>query len=209
MSASCERYEIELSALLDRELGPEAALLAVDHLVECPSCRAFWSAARGLEDALDELRGERTADLPPEMWDRIRSAASAGEEGPGPRATAPARPWYASWAVRAAAAVVAAVGVTALVLPRLMPAGTPAPTFEVGVAEARARMGEDRLLEVAGELLRADPRDRAALVDILEAVERRQRRREGSVDRTAGGERVETAAGDESRAGETPRYATY
>lgn len=55
---ACKEFEARISALIDDELSPEERLAVMEHLADCPACKAYW------EDLLtigDILRAEETA----------------------------------------------------------------------------------------------------------------------------------------------------
>ncbi len=213
MNTECELYAVELSALIDHGLEPSEVPPVIDHLVECPECRAFWMAARGLDGALVDLRGAGDVDLPPGMWQQIREAAGAGPaddvDGSATTVATLHRRRLPAWTLRLAAALAAAVALVALLGPRLAPERARSSAMEIQRIGGDAPMEQEQLLAVAAGLLRADPRDRAALVDILEAVDSRQRRREGSVDRVRPDEIMTDLALREDGDAGSPQYATY
>lgn len=155
--SDCETCEMSISALTDGELPAEDLLPTLDHLAECPSCRAFYRDLRALAAALP----------PEEVWRRIEVAAA-----PGLSRTGRARPW----AMRLAAALLLVAGLggaLAFVRFGLHPAGEP---IEVTLGEDRGRMTEQRFVDLTVELLRADSRYHQEMLQVLTAVERGGRR---------------------------------
>ncbi len=55
---ACKEFEARISALIDDELSPEERAAVLEHIADCPACKAYW------EDLLtigDILRAEDTA----------------------------------------------------------------------------------------------------------------------------------------------------
>ncbi len=70
----CERFEEQLSALLDGELSAEEEAEARAHLAECPQCAAMYEAFAAVGTALD---GE---DVPDTLHDGIMAKVRAAEK---------------------------------------------------------------------------------------------------------------------------------
>ena len=178
--SDCETCEISLSALADGELPAEELLPAIDHLAECPGCRAFYRDLRALAAALPArpVAEPPPAEAPEEVWRRIE-AATAPAVVPAVGRTGHSRPW----ALRLAAAVVLVAGLWgALAAVRsLHPSDAP---IEVTLGEDRGRMTEERFVDLTVELLRADSRYHQEMLQVLTAVERGERQ-ENSVDHDA------------------------
>lgn len=173
-----ELIEIQISALLDGELTRSETVVVIDRLVEDPAARRFWAQVRGLERVLEQARSQTTRDDDfDRLWPDIVDAAR--------RSTmAPWRRLVASPALRAAAAVVA-VGL-GLWLWRGDgrtggPAGGP-PVLQVVVGSAPDRMDDDRFVEVAVELLEAEPRYRQTMAQLLDQVHHQRDRGEGAAE---------------------------
>lgn len=102
---SCERYRAELTGVA---AGQPLSAATSAHLEACPSCRAELAALRRAlafaDDTLGEIAG---AEPSPALRARIRQAAADAA------AVGEPRPWRWAWVV-AAAALVTAVGITAL-----------------------------------------------------------------------------------------------
>lgn len=169
--SDCEICEIALSALADGELPAEELLPAIDHLVECTGCRAFYRDVRALAAALPArpVAEPPPAEAPEEIWRRIE-AATAPAAAPAVGRTAQSRPW----ALRLAAAVLLVAGLWgALAAVRsLRPPDAP---IEVTLGEDRGRMTEQRFVDLTVELLRADSRYHQEMLQVLTAVARGER----------------------------------
>ncbi len=189
---TCETMEMELSAVIDGEV--EAGVLPdlLDHLVECAECRAFYRAARSLDDGL-VVAGLRRAEAPPQLWERIEETAGLS------------RPRVPAWMWRAAAAAVIGIGlwaVGALRLPVAVPLGD---EVDVSVEANRGDMSEDDFIRLTTRLLESDRRYHLKMMEILSVVNARTFVPETRADRAqlaavaSGGTAAERAAGDETR----------
>jgi hypothetical protein len=171
---SCEEYEIDLSALVDGELSPQAAGEALEHAFGCASCRAFYLAARRLEKAGVALRDTAAGE---------RAATEAGWRAVEARLGRPEarRGRLPSRALRAAALVALGLGggylLSGVLRPSSPAAIAPAPAV-TGVAPAAATPGavapapmdEHRFVALADELLRSDVRYQRAMLQVLRLV---------------------------------------
>ena len=170
----CERFETDVSAMLDGELTPAATLTTIDHLLQCSSCRAFYHGGRHLERALENVL---PADdrLPPGLWDRI--LGDAERRGDEDRVVPLRRSHpFRRWLVQAAAVLLVAVGGWWVGRAWTGPASGQVPregVVQVVVEADRGSMDEDRFLRLASELLRADRRYHLKMQEILTAVNRR------------------------------------
>lgn len=79
---TCEPHEADLSAILDGELATVDLTRTLDHLVDCPTCAAFYRRSRELDHAVTDSRaedetGERDAAIEPsaDVWRRIAEQA--------------------------------------------------------------------------------------------------------------------------------------
>ena len=57
----CHDVSEALSVLIDGELDPIELLPVIDHLAECPKCRAFYQQSRAFDDRWSETFGEPAA----------------------------------------------------------------------------------------------------------------------------------------------------
>lgn len=174
----CETCQLTLSAFLDGEASGAELREALDHLAGCPACRAFYQAARRLEEACWHLA--------PSGAIRPEPAAAAAEaplaQGEIPRADLePGRPrsfltrlglqpaW--TWAAAAVALVAVLAGGWDLIR-RFEPASGPqgAGPVAITLGEERGRMDDDRFVAMAVELLKADSRYREEMRVLLEDI---------------------------------------
>lgn len=175
----CEFFEVEISALLDGEVSPDAALETVDHLLACDGCRQFYRGARRVEGLLADVEAGRSADgLPPRLWARIEGSARRPGAAPPEQTREP----VPSWAGRVAAVLVLAVGaavVAGLVL--LTPGADSERVIEL---EGRSGVMTDaRFVTIATELLQADRQYQMKMEQIMAAVNRYTFTPEGSGER--------------------------
>jgi predicted anti-sigma-YlaC factor YlaD len=172
--SDCETCEISISALADGELPAEDLLPTLDHLMECPSCQAFYRDVRALSAATGDPRlpASASGEAPEEIWRRIEAAAAPALSQRGH-----VRPW----AMRLAAAIllVASLWGALAALRSLRPAGQP---IEVTLGEDRGRMTEQRFVDLTVELLRADSRYHQEMFQVLTAVIDRGGRQETPAD---------------------------
>lgn len=106
--SACERYEAEISALLDGELDAAAEEALRAHMETCEDCRTLYETF----SLLHADAQEPPADLTARIMDAVREDAQAGKITPLPRRKNRWVPWLA-----AAACIVLIVG--AVTLPRL------------------------------------------------------------------------------------------
>lgn len=188
----CEDCQIAISALLDGELPAADVPAAIDHLLDCPACSGFYRGARGLADLLGETglaRGPapEAEPAPAAVWHRVeRRSGSPLSRLPG-------------WTARAAAAALVAVGAWAALQLGGIDRGT-APV-RVVLGERPAAMSDERFVAIAAELLRAAPRYRREMLDVMSTVEREV----GRADGPTGGDAPRPA--EERVDGETPAGA--
>ena len=48
----CKEYEAQIGALIDNELTAEERLRVLEHIAQCPACKAYWEELLALGDAL-------------------------------------------------------------------------------------------------------------------------------------------------------------
>lgn len=159
--SACERHEIELSALLDGESSPQAAIQAADHLAECAACRKFYRRLRAFQAQVDELpagalrRGQQPQSV------RRRSRLDA----------VPARGWPL------AAILILALGLIAYSAgghrdaPPLAALDQP---LIIQLEQNKGQMSDLRFVEVTTELLQADRRYHRMMFEILQRLQDRQ-----------------------------------
>ena len=110
--SACERYEADLSALLDGELEDAKKEELYAHMADCPECSALYESFSLLH--LDAQ--EPPADLTKRIMEAVREEAKPDNITPLPKQKNRWLPWLA-----AAACFVLIVG--AIAIPRLNPSG--------------------------------------------------------------------------------------
>ena len=174
---NCERFEIQVSSWLDDELDRADQIEMTDHLVRCAGCRGFYREARALEGLVAVVRKPgRSAAPSQELWSKIETSAGRRGKVLAFRQRIRTRAW------QAAAAVVLAVGL-GLVL--LNGPGTPTletASIDVQLGSGSGEMTEARFVELTTEMLRAEPRYRNALFQVMQQVVRETGVQEASLD---------------------------
>lgn len=176
MKDRCETCEMSISALLDGEAAQEEILPALDHLLECSSCRDFYRDARALGTALQGAAVSRMPEAAPEaLWERIDQASFE---------TSPVRERWRSWAPRLAAAVLLALGTAWAALSvggmDFHSAGQP---IEVVLGESES-MTEQRFVQITAEILRSDRRYHQEMLRVMSAVAEETGAREAPADQS-------------------------
>jgi anti-sigma factor RsiW len=184
-----------VSALLDGELAAQQAPELVAHLLDCRSCATFFRRSRSLDAALILSAAAEDAGAEPprasaELWDRIRSSASAREASVAASAS-PKRRRLPRWTLAAAAALLLALGIVGgwqLATSRFA-ARRPSTAARSNVTFASLEtrtptMDERRFVAIARELLAADSRYRDAMAGVL-AVARSEEPTEGSTEESS------------------------
>jgi hypothetical protein len=158
----CNEYEVELSAMLDGESDPATAVMLLDHVSECSSCREFYRELRSFQSLVDDLSLEGAAETEPRF------------------AAEPARPerrrsWFGApprWAWGLAAAAVVIVGLWAANSYDLLNR-QPIVTSDGEVIVRRGEgddLNEERFVELAAELLGADQRYQNEMFMLLSQI---------------------------------------
>jgi hypothetical protein len=127
--AGCQGFEADLSALLDRELGPQREAELRAHVDACPGCRARLAGLARVDLALSAAELPTVpASLRARLEARIASAGR-GEMGPPPmrRAGPSRRAWRRAAGALAAAAAVAALYLAVATREPARPEKAPAP----------------------------------------------------------------------------------
>lgn len=174
MTNLCEACETTLSALLDGEMEAGEVRTALDHLLECPSCRDFYREARSLDGALRQTGQEREDQQAlARVWDAV-DRESFGEPA--------ARRRWRTWAPRLAAAVLLALGTSWAALS--LGGGQlsrPEQPIQVELGKG-ANMTEERFIQITTEILRSDRRYRQEMLRVMSAVTAETAPREAPVD---------------------------
>ena len=160
--ASCEHYETLLSTWIDQGIGLDEQRETLDHLAECPSCRAFYRDARLLDGLVAVAGAERAFEEPaPAVWEKIRDRTESREV---------AVAGLPSWAWRAAAVLLLGAALAFVPWPIGEPPVADGKRLNIVLEGDRDSMTEGRFLELAGELLRADRRYHFAMQEVMERV---------------------------------------
>jgi len=106
---ACERYEQQISALLDGELPEEEQTALRAHLQTCASCAATYRMFSNLSAAMQDLTAEPPADLTDRILAQIEKEKIVPIEAAGPKK----RGWKTFAATAACLAVIVGVAVFA------------------------------------------------------------------------------------------------
>jgi len=162
----CEEYELELSAMLDGESDPATAVVLMDHLCGCSSCREFYGKLRSFQALVD--------DISPAIDDQPVAHAAAPAADTGQR-----RGWLdwightPRWAMGAAAVVVVALGIWAVGDSGLFDRseeGSDGTTVTIELAGDALSVDDEKFIELASAILSADRRYQHQMYVILDEV---------------------------------------
>lgn len=163
----CEEYELELSAMLDGESDPATAVVLMDHLCGCSSCRDFYGKLRSFQALVD--------DISPAAEDQPAAYAVATAADTGRR-----RGWLdwlghtPRWAMGAAAVVVVAIGIWAAGNSGLFDrseAGFDGGTVTIELEGDALSVDDEKFIELASAILGADRRYQHQMYVILDEVQ--------------------------------------
>jgi hypothetical protein len=142
-------WELPASAAMDRELDAEETLELLDSMADDADCRTHWRRLREFDQQLAPLVQPAVTRLP--------------STGSGVRAI-----W---WLVPVAAAAILVLGlfVTRGTQVQRLPGPGDGP-LTVRLAEHQGEMSEARFVEIVVEVLQADPRYQAKMIEVLEEV---------------------------------------
>lgn len=193
---TCETFEVSLSAMIDGELETPEQLPTIDHLLQCASCREFYGQARALDGMVAASAAPSTEPAPPAVWARIAGEAGLTKHNPtqsagGVRRVAPSRlkRRYVPHVLQLAAALIVAMGLWFL-WPVVFDSPEARSVDGVGVVdvvleEDQGSMSDERFLELAMEVLRADRDYHRKMLEIMRVVDTMAARPEGSGDEPA------------------------
>jgi hypothetical protein len=172
--SQCERFEVQISSLIDGELSQGEMRPLMDHIIQCPLCQSFHQEAETLQKLTDDLMLATELEISP---------VALTEEPQPRRFSLSLFPAAQQWAWGAAAAVILAIGLTAAqVIPD--PTGLFRPNVaaaQVITLEAEAgSMDNARFVELSTELLQADKQYHRMMFDLLDQIRRSEFIGEGS-----------------------------
>jgi len=176
MNESCETFERAISELVDGELDTPEQLAAVDHLVACASCRAFYRRMRKLGEMAVRAEAEEPGPPPEEVWRRIADEAGVARR----RRSGVLVPRFA---LRLAAVIVLALGFALLPWLFRTPETTAGDRIVIELGSDRGAMTEERFVEITTEILRSDSRFHREMLAVMALVTAAEDSSEGTVDR--------------------------
>ena len=165
----CEEYELELSAMLDGESDPATAVVLMDHLCGCSSCRDFYGKLRSFQALVDDIspaaEGQPAAYAVTPAADTSRWRGWLDWLGHTPR-----------WAMGAAAVAVVVMGIWAAsgagIFDRF---GGEKDLFDGGTVTIELEgdalsVDDEKFIELASAILGADRRYQHQMYVILDEV---------------------------------------
>ncbi|MFH0882113.1 MAG: hypothetical protein V2A56_03935 [bacterium] len=159
-----ERYEADLSAIVDGELDGEPLRRAIDALVRNPGLRRFWLDSRALQATLHAGEGDRAGVTPPKgLWNVIEANVKPRSRII-PFNRVPVRAWVA------AATILLAVGLSFSGFLKVDVPFFHSQQRTIQLASDRGSMTETRFLQLTTELLQADPRYQRKMLEVMQVV---------------------------------------
>lgn len=158
---NCEEYQMNISAMLDGELGGEDLRSMIQHVAQCPECLAVLGVFQSLQDKVDAEAAP--PPVPRDTWRKISEKMASK-----PRAASiPLRPRvFKVLGIAAAFALVFGMGyfLRSPVIPGI---DRDAP---IVLAGDRGHMSEAQFLSLTRSLLSADPEYHRRMYLILHAL---------------------------------------
>ena len=71
----CKEYEARISALIDDELGARERIEVLEHIAQCPACKAYWEDLLSVRDALRAPEQTVPAGFADAVMARVRETA--------------------------------------------------------------------------------------------------------------------------------------
>ncbi len=162
--SNCERFEMQISALIDEELSPREAKQLIDHLLDCQACQQFYREAGTLQQLTEDMTLAAELDGSPVVVPEQKRFILSFPTLPGRRLV---------WGAAASVAILACLIAEQVI---------PDPTGFFGAREAVAQtitLGEDsgkmtdgRFVELTTEILKADSDYQHMMYDLLDQVQR-------------------------------------
>lgn len=175
----CETRELAISVMVDGELDADDVALTVDHLLSCDSCRDFYRECRALDRTLRPLRPALARERTPSHASPSPRRPPRPFGGSGIRRGLAPR-WRSGRVAAAAAIVILGLGTAWVLRPgAVTPADAPR-GLVIERGERQEAMSEAHFLELAVELLEAEPRYQQEMLHALRQVQSRTFAEEGS-----------------------------
>ena len=144
-------HQLLASLAIDGEIDRDELIALLDVMADDGECRDFWRAARATQSLIERVSPAAATSIP-------YSTEGARRHGHATR----------RWVAAVAATVVVVLGISTWGSGLLDPA--PADAVSLRLGEAPDSMDDERFVEIAVELLRADPRYRAEMAHLLDDV---------------------------------------
>ncbi len=198
-----ENFEMNISALIDGELEPEALLPTLDFLASNQDAQTFYLESRQLQAQYGAGNFPLGESKPSKkLWGMI-------EKKSGLRRPAIFKLLSPSPAWAAAAAVFLIIGLwTGGWIQDIGSSNEKAPNSELTLEANKGSMDEDRFVQLTSEILRSDRRYHRKMLEIMEAVNSRSFVREGSSEGESRREGRQIGSEDIAQANTTPRQST-
>jgi hypothetical protein len=159
----CEEYRINMSALMDGELGSEDLGDTIRHLASCAACLKEFEAFQALQKRVNHE--VKAPAVPARLWQAI-----SPEKITPPKAISPPLRPAMGRLLRLAAVIVVCFGLGYMLSKPVFHLPKVDPSSPIVLASASGSMTEDRFLELTRELLTADPTYHRKMYLILSAL---------------------------------------
>ena len=159
----CERYQINMSALMDGELSSEELADTIRHLAACDACMKEFDSFQVLQKRVNHE--VKAPTVPARLWKAIWREGDAKTEAISRRYN-PA----VMRALRLAAVIILCFGLGYTLSKPVFHLQPHDPGTPIVLASSPGSMSEDRFLEITRELLSADPAYHRKMYLILTAL---------------------------------------
>jgi hypothetical protein len=159
----CEEYRINMSALMDGELGSEELGDTIRHLASCAVCLKEFESFQALQKRVNHE--VKAPAVPARLWQAISQEKSAS-----PKAISQPLHPNLGRILRLAAVIVVCFGLGYILSKPVFHLPKADPNSPIVLASAPSSMTEDRFLELTRELLTADPSYHRKMYLILSAL---------------------------------------